>query len=126
MTTDSLTAPLTRGELFDKQRQDKSLGRAGDPTVGPMKPREYIASLASRFPSLNPVTPGGWDVQSFVEGHEKCSPGPYMAALFVAQVWNPGWAKDNLPAFDLMLAVSSWDGAHRAAFTTWAASPCWP
>lgn len=122
------TAPQSLGvhQLLTQQRQNHSLGTPGDPTAAPHSPRAYISALAARFPSLIPLSPNDWDPLEYVQAHELCSPGTYMAALFIAHVWNPGWAKANLPAFDALEALSTWDTTHRQAFTTWANGPYWP
>jgi len=95
-----------------------------------LRNREYILALARSFPclrsKLSHVTPETWDVDKFVASSAPWSTGETLCALFVANVWNPGWAKEQGWTFDLMRFLGNADTGNRTAFVNWCAKPYWP
>lgn len=91
-----------------------------------MTPREYITTLAKSFPCIRRLVPEPWDVQKFMAPINVVSTGERHAMLFVASVWNPGYAAEEGWRFDAIDALTSWDSANRAAFIAWAQKPYLP
>lgn len=98
-----------------------------------MSPRAYILTLVLSFPclaakerALGMLTEEKWDVDAFMKGTRGWSRAEREAALFVANVWNPGYAAERRWRFDAMEAVAIWDNGNRRAYYNWVANPCWP
>lgn len=86
----------------------------------------YIRSLLASFPCLADKSLEAWDVDVFMARSRSWSTGERHAALFVACVWNPGYAEKQGWRFDALEALGCWDFHNRVAFLSWAATPYWP
>jgi hypothetical protein len=67
-----------------------------------------------------------WDVDDFMAHLGTASTGERHAMLFIANVWNPGYAKKEGWIFDIIAASQEWDRQHHLAFLAWAMKPEWP
>jgi hypothetical protein len=54
------------------------------------------------------------------------SDGEQHAALWLLNVWNPGWAKAEGHRFDLFAAVGTLDSFNLNAIAEWMVNPVWP
>ena len=88
-----------------------------------------MSRLAEAFPTLRDDVPGvrPWNastLDAWLGTSPAVTSGSRDAAAFVRGVWNGNveWSV----AFDVYRALGCWDGAHRAAFLTWASAPWWP
>lgn len=75
---------------------------------------------------LRSPIPERWDIDEFMQSLGTASSGERAAMLFIANVWNPGYAKDNDWTFDALDAVSRWDSRGRTAFAEWVHNPRFP
>jgi hypothetical protein len=95
-----------------------------------MNPQTYIFHLGCSFPSLRSrfesMPPGTFDADRLAEELGVLSHGERHAALFLLNVWNPGYARENAWHFDAVEALAVWDEPHRRAFLAWAAHPLFP
>ena len=85
-----------------------------------MNARDYIIALARSFPSLKPIVPHdpqAWDVDALMRKLGVLSTGERHAALFIANVWNPPYARENGWTFDAVEALADWDDRDTNAFT---------
>lgn len=91
-------------------------------------PRAYIVALANSFPCLagRLADPNQFDVDKWMDGAGPWSHGEKLAATFIANVWNPGYAASQDWRFDLFEACGTWDTGNRRVFLNWAADPIWP
>lgn len=86
----------------------------------------YICGLISSFVFLHTPIPERWDIDEFMLSLGTASSGERMAMLFVANVWNPGYARENEWLFDVFDALARWDSRGRAAFSAWVQNPRMP
>lgn len=92
----------------------------------------YILALARSFPCLrhkiDRLFPEGrkFDVDVLMEAARPWSTGEKLCALFVANVWNPGYADSKEWRFDLFDFIGTADSGNRAAFQAWCVAPVWP
>lgn len=88
--------------------------------------RARMTSLAKQFPVLenapgvndwNPIRLDEWATTV-------ASSGERHAAAFILHVWNchHEW---QVGRFDVMYALSTWDGGNRRPFVEWAKNPFW-
>ena len=99
-----------------------------------MSARGYIILLALSFPCLaakekalgDLLTESGWDVDGLMKSTRGWSRAEKEAALFIANVWNPGYAQERRWRFDAMEAVALWDNGNRQAYLEWVTQPRWP
>ena len=95
-------------------------------------PAAYIVALANSFPCLEhkmdglEMTAATWDVDRFMEAALPWSHGERCAALFIANVWNPGYANGRGWIFDVFEAFGVWGVENRQAFIMWSVDPVWP
>ena len=54
------------------------------------------------------------------------SDGEHHAAIWLLNVWNPGWAKTEGHRFDLFAAVGTLDSHNLNAIAEWMVNPVWP
>jgi hypothetical protein len=92
-------------------------------------PLEKWIALAETFPSLREcpeVRTGELATISARAGTNEMEgmygAGKGHAARFVLSLFRGA----SFPAFDVIAAMSRWDGEHRAAFVAWASDPWWP
>lgn len=88
----------------------------------------YILGLISSFPCLAWVNtePEQWDIDAFMQSLGTASSGERLCMLFIANVWNPGYARESSWTFDVMDFASSCDRRNRAAFIAWLQNPRFP
>lgn len=92
-------------------------------------PHAYILALAASFPCLADKVAnwkGPFDADEWMAAAGPWSSGEKKAALFVVNVWNPGYAAKQGWTFDLFDACDSWDTGNRSAALNWIADPVWP
>jgi hypothetical protein len=90
-----------------------------------------IIRLIESFPSIawraeHYRKAGEFNVDEFMSYWGTSSSGERHALLFVANVWNPGYATESKWNFDLFDACGSWDTKHRLAAIEWMKQPFWP
>ncbi len=93
-----------------------------------VKRNRTMEQLATSFPSLRGKSgTKPWDALELEQWALSPAPshGALCAARFVLAVWAPS-TRWKCGAFDLMDALSTWDGPHRAAFVAWVTKPWWP
>ena len=91
-------------------------------------PKAYIVELARSFPCLRHLVsedPEQWDVDSFMASRGVSS-GEWIIMQFVAQVWNPSYAKRKGWAFDLVGGFGRIDTKSQSVIVAWASNPRWP
>lgn len=93
----------------------------------------YIMALARSFPCLrhkmDMLFPEGrrkWDVDVLMEASAPWSHGEKLCALFVANVWNPGYADTMEWRFDVFEFLGCADNGNRRALIAWLTNPVWP
>lgn len=92
----------------------------------------YILALARSFPCLqykvDRLFPPSrkWDVDAFMEASGPWSHGERLCALFIANVWNPGYADTMEWRFDLFEFLGTADTGNRRALLLWISDPVWP
>jgi hypothetical protein len=118
--------------------------------VSQLSSSDRMALLCDTFPTLSraegvqPFDPEAFD--AWACGPVPCHGATY-AARFVLAVWSGRTGKVGKPRrreswdgewrfpvdlpwrcgpFDIIDALSTWDGVHRAAFVAWARDPWWP
>ena len=104
------------------------------------KPTDYILALARSFPCLrrklqhfdptepHPLRPDErtFDADRFYAAMAGWSRGEELCGLFVLNVWNPSYARDNGWSFDMFRFVNTADESNLDAFQTWIACPHFP
>ena len=116
--------------LTTTKTPDRALLRASGPDA-------YILALITSFPCLEHKIRHPFAVRMFFpEGKFKIdrwmdsigawSHGERLCALFVANVWCPGYAESNGWRFDIFEALGTWDEENRYAFLKWIVDPVWP
>ena len=93
---------------------------------------EYIFALIRSFPCLA-IKVRRWldhttefDADDFYQLFECASTGETHCALFILNVWNPGYAECKGWRFDLFAFLGCADSGNRKAFLDWIANPYWP
>jgi len=67
-----------------------------------------------------------FDPDEFYGLFERASSGEIHSALFVLNVWSPGYAAMKEWRFDLMAFMSCTDSDNRQALLNWMTRPYWP
>lgn len=95
-------------------------------------PDEYILALIRSFPCLA-IKVRRWidrttefDPDEFHQLFECASTGEVLCALFILNVWNPGYAARKGWKFDLIDFIGCADDGNRRALLNWIAHPYWP
>jgi hypothetical protein len=90
----------------------------------------YILQLCATLPTISHRVRNwdidDWDVDKFMQSYGVASSGERYAMLFVANVWNPGYAREQGWTFDMIEAAGTLDSTHRRAIMTWLANPRFP
>lgn len=101
-------------------------------TLRSLGPGAYIKALIATFPCLR-IKVGSYiesdepfDADAFWNLFVGASHGERLCALFVLNVWNPGYANSQEWDFDLIEFVGSADSGNRKALLNWIANPVWP
>jgi len=105
-------------------------------TTSPQKPRfnpdTYILTLIRTFPCLA-VKVRHWldrttefDADEFYALFRGASTGEIHCALFILNVWNPGYAELKDWRFDFFAFMGCADDGNRKALLNWIAYPRWP
>lgn len=93
-------------------------------------PETYILALARTFPCLRDklegITPETWSIDRLIAASGPWSHGERLCLLFIANVWNPGYAREKEWFFDVIEFISIADNRNRAALLNWLATPVWP
>ncbi len=101
-------------------------------------PTNYILALTQSFPCLKrkvnikaclekSVHPEpSFDPDKFMAQLDCASDGELLCALFVVNVWNPGYAKQKGWVFNFFDFMGTADAGNREAFLAWAQNPVWP
>jgi len=95
-------------------------------------PHRYIFALIRSFPCLAIKvrrwldTTTQFDADAFYRQFAGASTGEIHCALFVLNVWNPGYAELHGWRFDLFGFLGCADDGNRRAFLNWVANPFWP
>jgi hypothetical protein len=109
----------------DRSTPERAVFQFLKPTMS-QQPENYIITLAQSFPTLDTRTPKAWEVDRFMSSLGTASTGERHAMLFIANVWNPAYAREQGWVFDAIDALGSWDSRHRQAFLNWEQSPYFP
>jgi hypothetical protein len=95
-------------------------------------PNEYIFALIRSFPCLA-IKVRPWlarttrfDADEFHSLFDCASTGEIHCALFVLNVWNPGYAESKGWIFELFAFLGCADDGNRRALLNWIARPYWP
>lgn len=88
----------------------------------------YIIALAASFPCLEDKVAGmtSFDADEWMERSGPWSSGEKRCALFIVNVWNPGYAKSQGWDFNLFDFAGGVDIDNRAALLAWMIDPVWP
>ena len=102
------------------------------PRRKPPTPDEYIFALIRSFPCLA-IKVRRWldrttkfDPDEFYQLFDCASTGEVLCALFILNVWSPGYADLKEWRFDLFRFMSCADGGNREALLNWMENPYWP
>jgi hypothetical protein len=95
-----------------------------------MTPTAQILELIASFPCLrNKVRhyqPIQFDADHFWKLFAGASHGERLCALFILNIWNPGYAVSQGWRFDLFEFIGCADGGNRSALIAWMENPFWP
>jgi hypothetical protein len=95
-----------------------------------MTPTAYITQLIHSFPcldsKLHDYYPAEFDADKFHALMSGWSHGEILCAIFVLNVWNPGYAEQQGWRFDLMEFISIADNGNKRALLAWCERPYWP
>jgi hypothetical protein len=98
----------------------------------PPTPDEYIFALVRSFPCLA-IKVRRWldhttefNADEFHGLFDCASTGEVLCALFILNVWNPGYADLKGWNFDLFKFIGCADDGNRKALFNWIARPYWP
>jgi len=105
-------------------------------TLSPQQPRfnpdTYILNLVRTFPCLA-IKVRRWldhttefDADEFHALFRGASTGELLCALFILNVWNPGYADLQGWRFDFIAFMACADDGNRKALLNWIAHPHWP
>lgn len=88
----------------------------------------YILALAASFPCLEHKVVGmtKFDADEWMKRSGPWSSGEKRCALFIVNVWNPGYAKSEGWHFDLFDFIGGVDTDNRKALLMWCIDPVWP
>lgn len=93
-------------------------------------PSQYIFALINEFPCLVSKMRGWRDAEfdpdKFYAFTRGWSHGEKLCALFVLNVWNPGYAKQKKWKFDLFDFIGTVDAGNVAPVLEWMQNPYWP
>ena len=95
-------------------------------------PDQMIFSLIRSFPCLARKVrhwldrASQFDPDEFHGLFERASSGEIHSALFVLNVWSPGYADMKGWRFDLMAFMNCADSDNRQALLNWMTRPYWP
>ena len=91
---------------------------------------QTILALARTFPclevKLRHYNPEQFDADEFHAMIGPWSSGERLCALFILNVWNPGYAKSQRWTFNLFDFVGTADPDNRQALLDWIQTPIWP
>jgi hypothetical protein len=90
----------------------------------------YILDLARSFPALerklNHYHPDRFDADEFHAMTRGWSTGERHLAMFILNVWNPGYAESKGWNFDFIAFVAMADGENKEALAGWLQHPYFP
>lgn len=93
-------------------------------------PTRYILTLIQAFPCLRlkaaHYQPERFDADEFWKLFDCASHGERLCALFILNVWNPGYAQGHGWTFDLFEFLGCADSGNRRAMLDWCKNPTWP
>lgn len=93
-------------------------------------PTELILALAASFPCLVDKIahyhPKEFEADEFHKLIGPWSSGEKLCALFILNVWNPGYAKSKGWKFDLFDFAAGCDFENKEALIRWLEHPLWP
>ena len=137
MNTTSLTTTTTTAPRFSLSEPTKQLLRLAASV--PVLSKKMRVEVSDDDKSLryfgqppwlqpHPLRQEEWSFDSAKFAYEITgwSDGEQHAALWLLNVWNPGWAKSEGHRFDLFAAVGTLDSSNLNAIAEWMVNPVWP
>ena len=137
MNTTSLTTTTTTAPRFSLSEPTKQLLRLA--AAVPVLSHKMRVEVSDDGKSLRYFGKPPWlqahplrqeeltfDAPKFACEIDSWSAGEQHAALWLLNVWNPGWAKTEGHRFDLFAAVGTLDSSNLNAIAGWMVNPVWP